>query len=150
MLFTTHPNGMLLGGNCTDCHGGDLQTNHTFSNNGMEAAPTDAGLGAVTGRPTDNSKFRVPLLRNIALTAPYMHDGRLATLADVVDHYNEHLQLNSPNIDPLLLNTTYDPRQQSFILDMTTAERAQLVAFLRTFTDSTFIRDPALLGPRRR
>ena len=147
VLFTTHPNGRLRGGNCSDCHSGDLQTNHTFSNNGLDAVPTDLGLGAVTGRPTDNGKFRVPSLRNIALTAPYMHDGRFATLADVVDHYNEHLQLNSPNIDPLLLNATNDPRQQSFTLDLTATEKAQLVAFLRTLTDSTFIRDSRFARP---
>ena len=147
VLFTTHPNGTLRGGNCGDCHSGDLQTNHTFSNNGLDAVPTDLGLGAVTGRPTDNGKFRVPSLRNIALTAPYMHDGRFATLADVVNHYNEHLRLNSPNIDPLLLNTTNDPRQQSFTLDLTPGEKAQIVAFLRTLTDSTFIRDPRFARP---
>ena len=101
----------------------------------------------MTGRPTDNGKFRVPSLRNIALTAPYMHDGRFATLADVVDHYNEHLQLNSSNIDPLLLNATNDPRQQSFTLDLTATEKAQLVAFLRTLTDSTFIRDSRFARP---
>ena len=147
VLFTTHPNGTLRGGNCGDCHSGDLQTNHTFSNNGLDAAPADAGLGAVTGRPTDNGKFRVPSLRNIGLTSPYMHDGRFATLAEVVDHYNEHVKLNSLNIDPLLLNTTNDPRQQSFTLDLTTAEKAQLVAFLHTLTDSTFIRDPRFARP---
>ena len=147
VLFTTHPNGTLRGGNCGDCHSGDLQTNHTFSNNGLDAVPADLGLGTVTGRPTDNGKFRVPSLRNIALTAPYMHDGRFATLADVVDHYNEHLKLNSPNIDPLLLNTTNDPRQQSFTLDLTTGEKAQIVAFMRTLTDSTFIRDPRFGRP---
>ncbi|GAC1372236.1 MAG: cytochrome c peroxidase [Hymenobacter sp.] len=147
VLFTTHPNGTLRGGNCGDCHAGDLQTNHTFSNNGLDAAPTDGGLGLVTGRPTDHGKFRVPTLRNIALTAPYMHDGRFATLAAVVDHYNEHVALNSPNIDPLLLNTTNDPRQQSFTLDLTPTEKAQIVAFLRTLTDSTFIRDPRFAKP---
>ncbi|MDB5236054.1 MAG: hypothetical protein JWR44_3047 [Hymenobacter sp.] len=147
ILFTTHPNGTLRGGNCGDCHSGDLQTNHTFSNNGLDLAPADRGLGLITGLPTDNGKFRVPSLRNIALTAPYMHDGRLRTLEEVVDHYNEHVVLNSPNIDPLLLNTTNDPRQQSFTLDLTTTEKAQIVAFLKTLTDSTFIKDPRFSRP---
>ena len=147
VLFTTHPNGTLRGGNCGDCHSGDLQTNHAFSNNGLDARPSDPGLGALTGQATDNGKFRVPSLRNIALTAPYMHDGRFTTLDQVVDHYNEHLALNSPNIDPLLLNTTNDPRQQSFTLDLTVTEKAQIVAFLRTLTDSTFIRDPRFSRP---
>ena len=147
VLFTTHPDGRRRGGNCGDCHSGDLQTNHTFSNNGLDRTLTDLGLGAITGRPTDNGKFRVPSLRNIALTAPYMHDGRFATLEEVVSHYNEHVALNSPNIDPLLLNTTNDPAQLSRTLDLTAAEKAQIVVFMRTLTDSTFIRDPRFSRP---
>ena len=147
-LFAIHPNGRLRGGNCSDCHGGELQTDHDFRNNGLSATPTDLGLGSQTGRPTDNGKFRVPSLRNIALTAPYMHDGRLPTLEAVLDHYNEHVQFASPNLDPLLLNTTNDPRQQSRNLDLTPAEKAQIVAFLRTLTDSTFVQDPRFAAPQ--
>jgi cytochrome c peroxidase len=147
LLFSTHPNGTIRGGNCGDCHSGDLQTNHTFSNNGLDAVPTDLGLGLQTGLATDNGKFRVPSLRNIALTAPYMHDGRFATLEQVLDHYNEHVALNSPTIDPLLLNTTNDPFQQSTKLELTAPEKAQIIAFLHTLTDSTFIRDPRFAKP---
>ena len=147
-LFTTHPNGTLRGGNCGDCHGGELQTDHNFRNNGLDATFTDLGLGGQTGRPTDNGKFRVPSLRNVALTAPYMHDGRLATLQDVLDHYNEHVQFASPTLDPLLLNTTNDPRQQSRNLELTPTEKAQIIAFLRTLTDSTFVQDPRFAEPK--
>ena len=147
LLFNTHPNGTLRGGNCGDCHSGDLQTNHTFSNNGLDVAPADLGLGLQTGLATDNGKFRVPSLRNIALTAPYMHDGRFATLEAVVDHYNAHVALNSPNIDPLLLNTTNDPAQRSLTLDLTADEKAKIVAFMRTLTDSTFTHDPRFARP---
>ncbi|WP_310391652.1 cytochrome c peroxidase [Hymenobacter sp.] len=147
-LFSIHPNGRLRGGNCGDCHGGELQTDHNFRNNGLAGPTTDLGLGSQTGRPTDNGKFRVPSLRNIALTAPYMHDGRLATLEDVLDHYNEHVQFNSPNLDPLLLNTTNDPRQQSANLELTAQEKTQIVAFLRTLTDSTFVNDARFAEPR--
>ena len=146
-LFSTHPNGTIRGGNCGDCHGGPLQTNHVFTNNGLDATLTDLGLGKQTGLPTDNGKFRVPSLRNIALTAPYMHDGRLPTLEAVLDHYNEHIARNSPNLDPQILNATNDPRQQSLSLDLTTDEKAKIVAFLRTLTDSTFIRDPRFARP---
>ena len=146
-LFNTHPNGSLRGGNCSDCHSGPLLSNHLFANNGLDATFTDLGLGAQTGLPTDNGKFRVPSLRNIALTAPYMHDGRFGTLAAVVDHYNEHVALNSPNIDPLILNATNDPRQQSRTLDLTADEKARIVAFLRTLTDSTFTHDPRFARP---
>jgi cytochrome c peroxidase len=147
VLFTTHPNGTLRGGNCGDCHSGDLQTNHTFSNNGLDATFADLGLGSQTGLATDQGKFRVPSLRNIALTAPYMHDGRFTTLEQVVDHYNEHVILSSPNIDPLLLNTTNDPAQRSFTLDLTADEKAKIVAFMRTLTDTTFTRDPRFARP---
>jgi cytochrome c peroxidase len=146
-LFITHPNGRQRGGNCGDCHSGDLQTNHTFSNNGLDLAPADPGLAGVTSLPTDNGKFRVPSLRNIALTAPYMHDGRFATLEAVLDHYNEHVQFNSPTIDPLLLNTTNNPLQLSRTLELTAPEKKQIVAFLRTLTDSTFVRDPRFARP---
>ena len=147
VLFSTHPNGSLRGGNCGDCHSGDLQTNQTFSNNGLDATPADLGRGAQTGLATDNGKFRVPSLRNIGLTAPYMHDGRFATLEAVVDHYNEHVAFNSPNIDPLLLNTTNDPTQRSFTLDLTADEKAKIGAFLRTLTDTTFTHDPRFARP---
>ncbi|HEX8505619.1 MAG TPA: cytochrome c peroxidase [Hymenobacter sp.] len=147
VLFNTHPNGRLRGGNCGDCHSGELQTNHTFSNNGLDLTFADRGLASQTNLPTDEGKFRVPSLRNIALTAPYMHDGRFTSLEQVVDHYNEHVALNSPNIDPLLLNTTNDPRQQSFTLDLTATEKAQIVAFLKTLTDEEFIKDPRFAKP---
>ncbi|GAB3242132.1 cytochrome c peroxidase [Hymenobacter seoulensis] len=147
VLFLTHPNGRIRGGNCGDCHSGDLQTNHTFSNNGLDQTFSDLGVGAITGLPTDQGKFRVPSLRNIALTAPYMHDGRFATLEEVLDHYNEHVVLTSPTIDPLMLNTTNDPAQQSQLLELTREEKAQIVAFLRTLTDSTFIQDPRFSRP---
>ncbi len=146
-LFITHPEKTLSlrGGNCGDCHSGELQTNGTFSNNGLDATLTDLGLGTQTGRPTDNGKFRVPSLRNIGLTAPYMHDGRFATLEQVLDHYNEHVKLNSPNLDPQITNGTNDPRLGT--LGLTTLEKAKIVAFLHTLTDSTFIRDPRFSKP---
>ncbi len=148
-LFSIHPNGRIRGGNCSDCHSGVLQTDRNFRNNGLDATfGADLGLGALTGKPTDNGKFRVPSLRNIALTAPYMHDGRLATLEDVLDHYNEHVQFNSPNLDPLLLNTTNDPLQENPNLGLTAQEKKQIIAFLRTLTDSAFITDPRFAEPK--
>ena len=95
-LFTIHPNGRIRGGNCSDCHGGELQTDHNFRNNGLEATFADLGLGSQTGRATDAGKFRVPSLRNVGLTAPYMHDGRLATLQNVLDYYSEHVRFTRP------------------------------------------------------
>jgi cytochrome c peroxidase len=90
----------------------------------------DRGLIDVTRRPTDMGKFRVPTLRNVALTAPYMHDGSLASLEQVIDHYARGGRKN--------------PRQDSRLrpLSLSQAERADLVAFLRSLTDREFVDDP--------
>ena len=151
-LFATHPDAdrNLRGGNCQDCHAGDLQTNREFSNNGLDLTFTDLGRGGVTKQAFDNGKFRVPSLRNIALTAPYMHDGRFQTLEEVLDHYNEHVVKNSPNLDPLIVNASnnsFNPPGQ-IRLGLTATEKAQIVAFLRTLTDSTFITDPRFARPQ--
>ncbi|MFD2720706.1 cytochrome-c peroxidase [Hymenobacter monticola] len=145
-LFLMHPEGTAAtrGGNCKDCHDGDLQTDRMFRNNGLDATLTDLGLGGLTGQATDNGKFRVPSLRNIALTAPYMHDGRFTTLEQVVDHYDQHVARNSPNVDPLLLNASNNGTTN---LALTAREKAKIVAFLRTLTDSTFIKDPRFAKP---
>jgi cytochrome c peroxidase len=153
-LFETHPGNQLINGrqvfvrgaNCGDCHSGNLQTNTLFSNNALDATFADLGRGTITGQATDNGKFRVPSLRNIALTAPYMHDGRFTTLEEVVDHYNTGLVANSPNSDVLLVasNDPYDARSP---LGLTATEKRQLVAFLKTLTDSTFIQDSRFAQP---
>ena len=149
VLFVTHPDGPagIRGGNCKDCHDGPLQTDHLFRNNGLDATFTDLGLGSQTGRPTDNGKFRVPSLRNIALTAPYMHDGRFPNLDSVLSHYNEHIAMASPNLDPLILNGSNDKRGAGYALALTRDEKAKIVAFLRTLTDTTFTHDPRFAKP---
>ena len=86
----------MRGGNCGDCHGSDFFTLQQFHNNGLDANFADKGRGAVTGKATDDGKFKAPSLRNIALTAPYMHDGRFKTLEEVLDHYNDHINNASP------------------------------------------------------
>ena len=149
VLFVTHPDGPagIRGGNCQDCHAGPLQTDHAFRNNGLDATLTDLGLGLQTGRPTDNGKFRVPSLRNIALTAPYMHDGRFPNLDSVLSHYNEHIAVASPNLDPLILNGSNDRRGAGYPLALTRDEKAKIVAFLRTLTDTTFTHDRRFARP---
>ncbi len=148
-LFLTHPSGTAAGrgGNCADCHAGDLQTNHTFVNNGLDLTFTDLGRAVPTGLASDQGKFRIPSLRNIALTAPYMHDGRFATLDDVLAHYNEHIAFGSPNLDPNILNGTNSPLGPGQPLGLTAAEKQQIISFLKTLTDSTFIQDPRFSPP---
>ena len=126
-------------GDCFHCHGSQsnpLWTDNDFHNNGLDATFTDLGLGAITGDPNDNGKFRSPSLRNLAFTAPYMHDGRFATLEEVIDHYSEGIQI-SPTIDPLIKNAAQGGVQLS------PSDKADLIAFLLTLTDNDFVNNPA-------
>ena len=92
-------------------------------NNGLDAVITDLGLGMVTGDPADNGKFKSPSLRNLAFTAPYMHDGRFNTLDEVINHYSEGLQ-DSPTIYPLMKKVADGGVQLS------NQDKADLKAFL--------------------
>jgi len=125
----------LNGADCFHCHNGPLVQVQKFSNNGLDAVFTDMGRGAVTGNANENGKFKVPTLRNIALTAPYMHDGRFATLDDVIEHYSTGIH-QSPTIDPLIEFAS----QGGVQLD--TEQRQLLMAFLLTLTDHDFVTNP--------
>jgi cytochrome c peroxidase len=147
-LFFTHPEPNapipLRGGNCGDCHGGNLTTLNTFHNNGLEVIPKDLGLAIVTGQTSDNGKMRAPSLRNIAFTAPYMHDGRFKTLEEVLDHYNEHIKA-AANLDPLITAASNEVNGKT--LALTAQEKADIVFFLKMLTDSSFIQNPAFQNP---
>jgi len=140
LLFSTKPDPAqgIRGANCVTCHTGTL-TDHKFINIGLDDNIIDKGLGGITGIATDDGKFKVPSMQNIALTAPYMHDGRLKTLEEVLDYYNEHISANSPNIDPELLENSNEVNGKSLML--TAAEKAKIIKFLKTFTDSAFVKD---------
>ena len=99
------------------------------------------GLGEVTGEEADNGLFRTPTLRNIALTAPYMHDGRFETLEEVLDHYSEGIK-SSPNLDFIIQADFGIPGKQ-----LTQTEKEAIIAFLHTLTDTTFINNPAFSNP---
>jgi cytochrome c peroxidase len=129
-------------GRCDTCHTTDLFIAPTARNNGLDLVLTDNGLGNVTGNPADNGKFKVPSLRNIALTGPYMHDGRFATLAEVVAFYNNGVQA-SPNLDQRLRQNNGQPRR----LNLNQNEQAALVAFLNTLTDPTFVAEAKFSDP---
>ena len=126
-------------GDCFHCHGSPnnpLWTDNIFHNNGLDTEFTDLGLGVVTGDPNDNGKFRSPSLRNLAFTAPYMHDGRFNTLDEVIDHYSEGLK-SSPTIDPLM------KRVNEGGVQLTPQDKADLKAFLLSLSDPSFINNPA-------
>ena len=148
-LFFTHPiAGNSRGGNCGDCHGGFLTTLGNFHNNGLDETTSDIGLETVTGKASDRGKFRAPSLRNIALTAPYMHDGRFNTLEEVLDHYNEHIQM-SETLDPLIIEASNEETipGEPVKLFLTQQEKKDIVAFLHMLTDSTFITDTRFSNP---
>ncbi|RCS26123.1 cytochrome-c peroxidase [Polaribacter sp. WD7] len=124
-------------GDCFHCHGSNnnpLWTDNKFHNNGLDSSFSDLGLGAVTGDPADNGKFKSPSLRNLAFTAPYMHDGRFATLEEVINHYSEGLQFSS-TIDPLMKKVNQGG------VGLSAKDKANLKAFLLTLSDTNFIQN---------
>ncbi len=118
---------------CAACHTEPLFTDYSFRNNGLSiSAVDDKGRYLVSGFETDKYTFRVPSLRNLAYTAPYMHDGRLLTLDAVLDHYTGQVQL-TPNLDPAFTKNATPG------LELTTTEKKKLTAFLTTLNDKSFL-----------
>lgn len=122
---------------CASCHATDLFTDNSFRNNGLSINPqiNDVGYYRVTELQQDKYKFKVPSLRNIEKTAPYMHDGRFYTLEAVLNHYSNGVQ-NTPNLDASL-NTN-----GNLGIPLTTTEKTKIIAFLKTLTDHQFLTDP--------
>ena len=145
-LFFANPDPAkgVRGAGCGHCHGGPKTFVELFHNNGLDSIAADKGRQPITGQPFDEGRFRVPTLRNIALTAPYMHDGRFATLEEVVDHYNSGLK-SSAMLSVFLKEASNEAGGKS--LRLTVQERADVVAFLRMLTDSTFITNPLFSDP---
>jgi cytochrome c peroxidase len=142
-----------VNGNCVGCHQteafigplpnfpGPLATFAT--SNGLDATSTiDLGVGESTGNSNDNGKFKVPSLKNIGIRPPYMHDGRFATLEEVIEHYNSGIQ-NHPNLINPLVNANGEVGQ----FDFTQAEKDALVAFLNTLTDNQMLSDEKYSDP---
>ena len=122
------------------------------SNIGLDVTYTDPGEQGLTGKSNQNGYFVIPSLRNIALTAPYMHDGRFKTLDEVSDHYSSGIQ-SHPNLDPILIQQNFD---QHFVtvasgqpakMNISDDERRQLKAFLNSLTDNTITTDPKFSNP---
>ncbi|GAB3251902.1 cytochrome-c peroxidase [Larkinella harenae] len=141
-LFMTAPySGKgIRGGNCAHCHGGPKLMQELFHNNGLDQQARDPGRQEVTLRSDDHGRFRVPSLRNIALTAPYMHDGRFATLLAVINHYSDHVQ-QTPTLAPELVSA------QAGGLRLTGSEKNDLLAFLHLLTDTSFVTNPLFSNP---
>lgn len=124
---------------CNACHTEPLFTDNSFRNNGLSADPflKDQGRMRITGKPADSLAFKVPSLRNILYTGPYMHDGRIFSLSQVVAHYQTGIDTNQPTLDPLLKNR----------ISITNQEKADLVEFLQTLTDQVLLHDARFEQP---
>lgn len=124
--------------NCASCHSGALFTDESFRNTGMyyNAQYNDRGRYRVTLDWNDNMKFRVPSLRNVEYTAPYMHDGRFTTLEAVLNFYSDLVE-NQPNLDPLL------KKDGHIGIRMNPSEKQYIIAFLKTLSDQNFITNKA-------
>ncbi len=120
---------------CSNCHSGFNFTNYAFENNGLYAVYEDPGRMRFTNDPADSARFKVPTLRNVAVTGPYMHDGSMADLAEVIEHYNSggaaHVH-KSEFVRPLEL------REQ---------EKKDLIHFLESLTDTDFLTNPNFQEP---
>lgn len=123
---------------CNSCHTEPLFTDNSFRNNGLALNTflADEGRYRITNKPEDKGKFKVPSLRNVELTYPYMHDGRYYTLETVLNHYSARIE-QSPTLDPLLKNG----------IALTRAEVADVVLFLKTLTDHDFVKDLRFAQP---
>jgi cytochrome c peroxidase len=137
---------------CTNCHAGSNLRgwgDDGFENIGLDAVYADRGLGALLNDPTKDGQFKIPSLRNVGLTAPYMHDGRYKTLEEVVDHYNSGI-IYSNNLSMML--RARDPQTYQFLnepvrMNMSDNDKRCLVAFLRTLTDASITSDPKFSDP---
>ncbi len=129
--------------NCGSCHQlQGLAYEKKFMNIGLDLNYSDAGRQHVTHDPADAGKFKVPDLRNVAITAPYMHDGRFKTLDEVLEHYSHNIAAH-PNLDSLLKSSTNQPLR----MNISDQEKEALIAFLKTLTDYTMISNPDLSNP---
>lgn len=135
----------LVQRHCAPCHGTELFTDHAFHNNGLDSVfgsgeEVTRGRGRVTQRAEDEGRYKTPTLRNVARSAPYMHDGRFATLDAVLEHYRRGM-VPSATLDPLFQRGAAPPG-----LSLEDGEKAAILAFLETLTDESFLTDPRL-GP---
>jgi len=124
---------------CTSCHKEPLLTNDAFRNNGLpiDEDLKDLGRMKITQNPKDSLHFKVPTLRNIEFTYPYMHDGRFKTLTEVVKHYNSGIK-----------KSTTLSKELEQPMNLSDNERTELVAFLKTLTDKTFLFNPKYTYPK--
>ena len=129
---------LLFQNKCNSCHKEPLFTDNNFRNNGLQPSNlNDIGRELITLLPTDTYKFKVPSLRNLAYTAPYMHDGRFLNVDAVLEHYNSQV-VQTSNLDPLLYSNGKNG------ISLTAEEKGKLLIFLNTLNDRKFITNPKI------
>lgn len=123
---------------CNSCHAEPFFTDNSYRNTGLTLEPVlrDVGRMRITRNPADSLKFKVPSLRNVLFSFPYMHDGRIRDIYDVLEHYNSGV-INGPTTDPLVRNK----------IPLSNFEKGQLVAFFGALSDNSFISNPKLAQP---
>lgn len=132
---------------CNSCHqvvttNGYLTSGGTFANIGLDQEYGDMGRAKISGDPKDAGKFKIPSLRNVTFTAPYMHDGRFATLDEVVDHYSKGIS-NHPNLD----NRLRGARGAARMMNISSHEKQAIIAFLNTLSDTAPLTDEKFANP---
>ncbi|MBN8683827.1 MAG: c-type cytochrome [Chitinophagales bacterium] len=133
----------IYNNSCAGCHSENFgAVPMSAASNGLDLNPTDFGVGGVTGLSQDRGTFKVPTLRNIALTGPYMHDGRFKTIEEVIEFYSTGIQPHA-NLHPMLRTISGEPKKFNF----STEQKQALVAFLKTLTDEQFIADVRFSDP---
>jgi cytochrome c peroxidase len=130
---------VLVEQKCKTCHSTELFTDHSFHNNGIDEVFSKAndgiflGRSRVTNNPADIGKFKTPSLRNVAFTAPFMHDGRFNTLQEVLDHYSSGIK-SSATLDNALIQNSGKPG-----IPLTASDKTAIIAFLGALTDDTLL-----------
>lgn len=144
-LFNTapQPDRDIRGADCSHCHGGVKTYMELFHNNGLDDVSKDIGIQSISGLDSDHGRFKIPTLRNIALTGPYMHDGRFSSLEEVLDYYSEHLQ--QKHLSPFLKDISNS--KGGTALQLTSYEKKAVIAFLNMLTDTSFVNNPEFSNP---
>ena len=130
----------LNGADCFHCHNGPLMRVKKFSNNGLDVSFNDQGRALVTQNDNDIGKFKVPSLRNLSATGPYMHDGRFNSLEEVIEHYSTGIQ-QSETLDPLIEFSSQGGVQLDEL------EKEWLKTFLLSLNDTIYINNPKFRDP---
>ncbi|WP_197043917.1 cytochrome-c peroxidase [Aureispira sp. CCB-QB1] len=126
----------LFDEHCEHCHAGILFTNQAYFNNGIDSVFSDSGRARISANPLDIGKFKVPSLRNVAVTAPYMHNAKFFTLEEVLEHYSDGL-VNSATLASELIQAN-----GNLGIPLSASEKEAIIAFLKTLTDHEFLNNP--------